>query len=222
MNGGGVSEFHRQVVAVVLPVLTGHGFALAGGNALLAHGIGSRPTRDVNLFTDQKGAVPKVAAAVENALREAGFYVERIDTFSDLLDRFPETADLEAEWTVARDRKQVMLQIATNDQRKRAPVTMELGPVLDAEDVLAAKMLALIDRVEVRDAIDVGAALGSFSPEQLISLAWAMEPGYDFSDFTGIGPAIELMNDKEFIPYGLSKADITELRRRFAAWPRHP
>ena len=217
---GGVSDFHREVVAVVLPVLTGHGFALAGGNALLAHGISTRPTRDVNLFTDRKGAVPAVAAAVETALRTAGFYAERIDTFSGLLVRFPETADLQAEWTVARGGTQVMLQLATNDQRQHAPVTMELGPVLGVEDVLAAKVLALIDRIEVRDAIDVSMALGRFSAEELISLAWAMEPGYDYADFTGIGPAVELMDDTEFLRYGLDAEGIAELRRRFAAWPR--
>jgi hypothetical protein len=45
-----------------------HGFAL-GGNALLAHGVISRPTQDVDLFTDQKHGVQAAADAVEVALR---------------------------------------------------------------------------------------------------------------------------------------------------------
>jgi hypothetical protein len=222
---GGVSDFHRDVVTVVLPVLTGHGFALAGGNALLAHGISSRPTRDVNLFTDQVGAVRQVASAVESALRAAGFYVERIDTFSDLLEQWPEMADLRAEWTVARGGQQVMLQIASDD-RKRSPVFMELGPVqalpvLDLLDVLASKVLALSSRSEARDYIDVGAALGRYSAEQLIALAWSIEPRWSYDDFTSIGPALERLDDQEFTRYGLTQADIDDLRKRFELWPRH-
>ena len=33
-----VSDLHRRVAAVALGAAAGYGFALAGGNALLAHG----------------------------------------------------------------------------------------------------------------------------------------------------------------------------------------
>ena len=39
-----VSDLHRQVAAVALAAAAEHGFALGGGNALLAHGVISRPT----------------------------------------------------------------------------------------------------------------------------------------------------------------------------------
>ena len=51
--------------------------ALGGGNALLAHGVISRPTQDVDLFTDAENSVEAAAGAVEAALRDAGFEVER-------------------------------------------------------------------------------------------------------------------------------------------------
>jgi Nucleotidyl transferase AbiEii toxin, Type IV TA system len=216
----GVSDFHREVVATVLPVLEGYGFALAGGNALIAHGITSRPTRDVNLFTDQEGIIPHVTKAVESALRKAGFYVERIDTFSALLERWPEMADLRAEWTVARGRKQVMLQLGSN-LRNHPPVTMEFGPVEDLRVVLATKILALSTRYEARDYIDVGSALKKYTAEELIDLAWSMEPGCTYEDFTSIGPALDELDDEEFTRYGLTQAEIVSLRKRFAAWPRH-
>lgn len=44
-----VSGLHRQVAAVALAAAAEHGFALGGGNALLAPVI-SRPTQDVDLF----------------------------------------------------------------------------------------------------------------------------------------------------------------------------
>jgi microcompartment protein CcmL/EutN len=52
-----VSDLHRQVAAVALAAAAGYGFALGGGNALLAHGVISRPTQDVDLFTDQEHGV---------------------------------------------------------------------------------------------------------------------------------------------------------------------
>jgi hypothetical protein len=70
-----VSELHRQVAEVALAAAAGHGFALGGGNALLAHGIISRPTQDVDLFTDQEHGVEAAADVVEAALRGAGFVV---------------------------------------------------------------------------------------------------------------------------------------------------
>ena len=72
-----VSDLHRQVAAVALATAAEHGFALGGGNALLAHGVITRPTHDVDLFTDQKHGVQAAADAVQAALRRAGFQAER-------------------------------------------------------------------------------------------------------------------------------------------------
>ena len=52
-----VSDLHRRVAAIALAAAREHGFALGGGNALLAHGVISRPTQDVDLFTDQEDGV---------------------------------------------------------------------------------------------------------------------------------------------------------------------
>jgi Nucleotidyl transferase AbiEii toxin, Type IV TA system len=51
-----VSDLHRQVAAIALAAAAEHGFALGGGNALLAHGVISRPTQDVDLFTARSTA----------------------------------------------------------------------------------------------------------------------------------------------------------------------
>lgn len=49
-----VTALHRKVAAIALGAAAGYGFALGGGNALLAHGVTTRPTQDVDLFTDQE------------------------------------------------------------------------------------------------------------------------------------------------------------------------
>src|SRR5215470_9820331 len=93
-RGGGVrlmpvSDLHGQVAAVALGAAAGHGFALGGGNALLAHGVITRPTQDVDLFTDQEHGVEAGASAVDAALRGAGYRVDRRDKAAGLGDIFP-------------------------------------------------------------------------------------------------------------------------------------
>lgn len=129
-----VSELHRQVAATALAAAAGHGFALGGGNALLAHGIISRPTQDVDLFTDQEHGVEAAADAVEAALRGAGFTVERQQADDGgLADIFPDPGEGLAEWIVSSPRgAQILLQLAYFD-RSREPVVMEIGPVLAVE-----------------------------------------------------------------------------------------
>ena len=67
-----VSPLHRQVALVALTAAARHGFALGGGNALLAYGITTRPTQDVDLFTNLEHGVEAAAAAVQAALRARG------------------------------------------------------------------------------------------------------------------------------------------------------
>ena len=68
-----VSTFHGQVAAAALRAAAQHGFALGGGNALIAHGIIDRVTQDVDVFSDQQGGVQAAADAVETAL-ETGIH----------------------------------------------------------------------------------------------------------------------------------------------------
>lgn len=42
-----VDPFKADVIKLALRAAAAHGFALAGGNALAAHGLLSRPTRDM-------------------------------------------------------------------------------------------------------------------------------------------------------------------------------
>nr|WP_217808835.1 nucleotidyl transferase AbiEii/AbiGii toxin family protein [Nocardia donostiensis] len=43
---------HRRLAKIALAVSGAQGFALAGGYALRVHGMGDRPSGDVDLFTD--------------------------------------------------------------------------------------------------------------------------------------------------------------------------
>jgi Nucleotidyl transferase AbiEii toxin, Type IV TA system len=216
-----VSELHHQVAAVALAAAAGHGFALGGGNALLAHGIISRPTQDVDLFTDQERGVVAAAEAVAAALRGAGFVVERQDADDGgLADIFPDLGEGLAEWVVtAPDGAQMVLQLAYFD-RSREPVVMEMGPVLAVEDVAGGKVCALASRVEPRDYADTARMLERYSPAELIGFARRLDPGLTARDFADAGLQLDHIDDDAFGRYGLGPRQVTVVRERFAAWPR--
>ena len=45
-----IDELQREVATIALRTAARHGFALAGGNALIAHGIVDRPTDDIIMW----------------------------------------------------------------------------------------------------------------------------------------------------------------------------
>jgi hypothetical protein len=215
-----IDALQREVATIALRTAARHGFALAGGNALIAHGIVDRPTDDVDLFSDQETAVADAADAVEGALRQAGFEAERRDRTGGLEEVFYGMGQGLAEWIItAPGGRQTMLQMAYFD-RTRGPVTMDVGPVLDLEDLAGSKVCALASRVEPRDYIDTAAALQRYSVGQLIGFARRMDPGLEDRDFADAGAQLDRMPDGVFTRYGLTPADVARLRAEFTAWPR--
>ncbi len=230
-----VGRLHAQVAAIALRAAARHGFALGGGNALMAHGVVDRFTADVDLFTDEEASVAAAAESVEKALRGAGFGTERRDKASGdwasgdrpgedwagaLGDIFYGLGDGLAEWIVtAPGGEQMMLQMAYFD-RARRPVVMEIGPVLDLEDVVGGKACALASRVEPRDYVDIAAALERYTVEQIIGFARRLDPGLTSRDFAEAAERLDQWGDGVFASFGLGPDEIAELRERFAAWPR--
>jgi len=164
--------------------------------------------------------VAAAADAVEAALRDAGFAADRQDKTDGLADIFEGMGEGLAEWILtAPGGEQMMLQMAYFD-RSRGPVTMDVGPVLHVEDVIGGKVCALASRAYDRDYVDTAAALARYSADQVIAFARRLDPGLDDQDFTDAGLRLDRMNDEAFARFGLSAEDISELRARFAAWPR--
>jgi hypothetical protein len=215
-----VSELHARVASIALDAAAEHGFALGGGNALLAHGIINRRTLDVDLFTDHERGVEHAADGVEAALHDAGFQAERIDKTAGLADIFEGMGEGLAEWAVtAPSGGKMALQMAYFE-RGRQPVIMEIGPVLDLEDAAGGKVAALASRIEPRDYADTAAMLDHYSPAQLLGFARRVDPGLTGPDYAAAGQQLDRWGDDVFAAAGLSPQDITTLRERFADWPR--
>jgi predicted nucleotidyltransferase component of viral defense system len=213
-------EIHRRLASVALRATSEFGFALGGGNALIAHGIIDRFTQDVDLFTDDESGVEAAADVVEGSLRAAGFDTERLHRSTDLADLFEGMNEGLAEWIlISPVGERTIMQLAYFD-RARPLVAMDLGPVLDLEDVLGGKVCALASRVEPRDYVDTAAALQRYSVAQLIGFARRLDPGLTDRDFAEAGRRLDDMGDDLFAVDGRGSVDIAQLRRQFVLWPR--
>ena len=70
---------HRRLAEIALRAAgDDYGLALAGGYAVRAHGMGDRPSGDVDLFTDwqRRADFPAVTDLVIQALTDNGFLVD--------------------------------------------------------------------------------------------------------------------------------------------------
>ncbi|MCI4066557.1 nucleotidyl transferase AbiEii/AbiGii toxin family protein [Micromonospora sp. R77] len=212
-------DFYREVARVALSAAGPHRFVLGGGVAWAAHGLVTRPTEDVDLFADVEGAAAAATAEVRTALERAGFEVVAADPDSELAGLFEGFDRDMRDFVVSRDGRQIRLSLARLD-RYRSPVVMDLGPVMDVRDLLANKTAALVNRREVRDFIDVSAALDRYDVAELLALARQVDPALELEDVRAAGRYLDGLPDRRFARYGLDTAQVAEVRRRMAAWPR--
>ena len=206
---------HRAIAEIALKVAGPYGFALAGGYAVRAYGIGDRPSGDVDLFTDwqRRADFPAAVDAVVAELERHQFTVEviaRSETFARLLvaalgdtaDSEPDKVELSADW------------------RAHPPVLLEVGPVLHMDDAVANKMCALYGRALPRDFLDIDAVLasGRYTRDQLLALAAKADGGFDPSMFVHALGALAQITDAAFEEYGVRQKQIGDLRQRFSQW----
>ena len=197
-----LDQLHQQVAAIALHAASEHGFALGGGNALIAHGLISRPTQDVDLFTDQERGVEAAAGSVAAALREAGLQAERQDATAGLADIFYGMGQGLAEWEITGPGgKQMALQMAYFE-RSCGPVIMAFGPVLDLEDAIGGKVCALVlPGLRARLPRHRRGA-GTLHPAALISFAERLDPGLEAEDFADVARRLDSIPDEAFTPSG--------------------
>ena len=206
---------HRQLAEIALRAAGGdYGLALAGGYAVRAHGMGERPSGDVDLCTDwqRRADFPTVADLVIDALTDNGFSVAidaRAETFARLLVSRDDEPGVEPQ----------KMELAA-DWRAHPPVTLDIGPVLHPDDAVGNKMAALYGRVVARDFLDIDAVLtsGRYTAEQLLHLAEAADPGFDRTMFASVLGALDQISDAAFAPYGITGGTTEAMRQRFAKW----
>jgi hypothetical protein len=203
---------HERIARIALAAGARYGLALAGGYAVSAHGIGNRPSGDVDLFTSwqHRDEFPDLTAAVISALETSGYKAAIImsaETFArltvtDLGDGAEEKGELSVDW------------------RAHDPVQLDIGPVLHADDAVANKVCALFGRALPRDFLDVDAAITSnrYSREQLLELAANADNGFDRLLFADALGALTQITDAAFGEYSADPNTVADMRHRFAQW----
>lgn len=209
-----LDAFQAEVAAIALGVAAAHGFALAGANALVAHGIVDRKTKDVDLFSNEPGAPGAVAAAVQSALTEAGYDAE--------VTRAPEHNMGEFARLIIRRGEEAMELDLARDWRRWPPVNLQVGPVLHIDDAVSSKVTALVGRQAPRDFIDIAAALDhGYRRADLMRLAFDRDPGLRVEDFIQAARRLDHLDLDDFADYDFDAQAVDDLRLHFADWPRH-
>lgn len=201
----------HDVARLALAAVADFGFVLAGGNAISAHGIGNRPSEDIDLFTNR--ADPErfddAVRAVVNALQSGMWSTETVTS-----------AVCFAQIVATRSGQSVAVDLGV-DYRARPPATMSVGPVLALEDAAANKVATLYSRAYPRDYMDIDSLLtsGKFTLERLLELGDSIEASpLDRRMLAAQFTAAADVPDREFARYGMSTDAAAALRDRFAKW----
>ncbi|GAA4385990.1 nucleotidyl transferase AbiEii/AbiGii toxin family protein [Tsukamurella soli] len=151
------------MAAIVLASGSGE-LALAGGSALIMHGIIDRDTQDVDAFAEGEGAdTAALAADVTDALRAAGYTVTDVSpTPTSTLRKL-----------IATRRRRVPVEVGISfDPRVRPTVPTRVGPAIDPIELGANKILALYsDPSRARDVDDLARLCTRYRFAEMLHLA---------------------------------------------------
>jgi nucleotide-binding universal stress UspA family protein len=190
-SSGPLTPFQIEVARAFFDLPEASGFLLAGGAALAAQGLTTRPTQDLDLFTSPgRGVVADAVKALEASAVERGWSIRRArvsDTFARLV--VDGTGD------------SVVVDVAVDATPERPAMMSVAGPTLDPEELAGRKVVALFDRAEARDFADVHALAARYSPEHLIDLAARIDAGFDIAIFADMLESHRRFSDDE-IPSG--------------------
>jgi hypothetical protein len=204
-----MDPLQERLARIGLQVIGRRGFVLGGGHAIELHGMGTRPSEDIDLFSPERGGPDAVADDLLDAyLREGLAVTVRL-----------RTADLvQMEVTGTQDQS-CMVDLGVF-WRARSPVLLEVGPVLHPDDAVGGKMDALFNRWAPRDFLDVDAILasGRYTRQQLMTIAAEHNPGFTPGMFAQSLSYLHRVPDREFAAYGATQKQIARMRQQFSTW----
>jgi hypothetical protein len=199
----GLSPFQRELAALFFALPATGGFLLAGGAALAAQRMITRPTRDLDFFTTVGADVPRAREALEHAAAARGWTVEHIHeaaTFARLTVHGPED---------------VLVDLAMDAAARRPAILSVAGPTYSAEELAGRKVLALFDRAEPRDFADVYTLAQRYLKHELLTFASDIDAGFNHAVFADMLGTLRRLRD---IDLPVATDTITELRTFFTAW----
>lgn len=199
---------HQHSIASILFALpAAAGFALAGGSALVVHGVIDRPTRDIDAFIGARlgtppGDVRPLADELTGAITDAGWTVTAVRSHETFV-------------RLVAERRQATIEIdLAVDSPPLFPIeNIEGLPVLAPQDLAARKVLAIIDRAEGRDYADLDVLAGRFGFEACTGWARELDDGLTAPAIADALTKLDRLTDDE-LPTG----DPDRLRRDVVRW----
>ena len=200
----GLTDFQVDVAQIFFDLPAADGFLLAGGGALLASGLTTRPTRDLDFFGAPTVAdVTRACEQFEVAVTEAGwssFRLQSSNSFVRLHLIGPE---------------ELIVEIAIDSAARWAPVVSIAGPTFDPQELAGRKLVALFNRAEARDFADVYVLAEQFDKDSLLHWAREIDPGFDLEVLREMFGTLHRFTDEE-IPVAPSL--VTRVRTFFQSW----
>lgn len=199
-----LTDFQIHVAQLFFSLSAAQGFLLAGGAALVAQHLTSRPTQDLD-FLPRVGAtsVPAARDAFEVAALKRGWTIELIRdeaTFCRL---------------IVHGDDDLLVDLAL-DSPPQLPATASLiGPTFAPKELAGRKVVALFDRAEARDFADVLELSQHFSKDDLLEQAARLDPGFDHTMFAQMLRSLNRFRDED-LPS--PQEGIPALREFFAIW----
>lgn len=204
MKGEGLSGFQVAVSQLFFELEESAGYVVAGGAALLASDLITRPTQDLDLFAGAP-IVSVIAAkdALIAALHERGWKATLVHD-DPMFCRLLVTGEDE-----------VLVDLALDSPPSSTPELTILGPTLAPLELAGRKMLALFGRAEVRDFADVFRLAERFGKEALLAEASAADPGFDLVVLAQMMGSLDRFDDDEF---PMAPDEVSVVRTFFRNW----
>lgn len=198
-----LSSLQLEIARIMAELPEAHGFALAGGAALIVQGIVSRTTRDLDYFSPSDEEIGRALPAIEEALRSAGLTIQRI-----------QEAKTFARLHISRGQEECLLDLA-RDARLLPAESTQYGHVVARDELAADKVLALFDRAQARDFVDVFALSRLHDTSRLIELARLKDPGFSALAFAEMLGTVDRLGAADF---ELDEASLVALRTFVLEW----
>jgi Nucleotidyl transferase AbiEii toxin, Type IV TA system len=198
-----LTDFQLEVAQLFFTLPASDGFVLAGGAALLAQHLTSRPTQDLDFFTDKQADVAAARDELIAAAHERGWAVQTLqggEIFSRLQLTGPED---------------LLVDIALDSQPGEPPTMSMAGPTYAPRELAGRKVVALFDRFAARDFVDVFALSHTYSKADLLTWAGELNPGFDLPYFVEALEVLPRYTDRDL---SLGEVDVAALRAFFSTW----
>ena len=199
-----LTDFQVEVARLFFALPAAKQFLLVGGAALVAAHLTTRPTQDLDFFTQPSvGSVTLARDEFEAAVQGRGWTVERIrnsETFCRL---------------IVHGSEDLLVDLAVDSPPTGPPIMTFVGPTLDPVELAGRKLLALFDRAEARDFADVFVLAQRFGTQVLVDQARLVDAGLDEQVLAAMMGRLDRFVDDE-IP--IEPQAVQNLREFFERW----